>query len=147
MDRHPPIVYDPAPRPQEIDRLSEGINTFSVPAVGPSNRVNLTYFVKGDAGEILAGVHGNTDWGWLYISALWVDESLRGTGLGSALMAKAEALAIERGCTQAYLQTMSYQAPDFYAKLGYTVFAELEDIPPPHKCIFFRKQLGDRRSS
>lgn len=138
---HPPILFDPTPRPQDIDRLGDGINAFSVPAVGPSNRLDLTYLVKNEAGEVLAGVHGNTDWGWLYISALWVDESLRGMGLGSALMAKAEALAVERGCTNAYLQTMSYQAPDFYAKLGYTVFAELEDIPPPHRCIFFRKAL------
>ena len=137
------IVFDPSPSSQDIDRLGDGINAFSVPAVGPSNRVYFTYFVKDKAGEILAGVHGNTDWGWLYINALWVDESLRGTGLGRALMAKAEALAIERGCRHAYLQTMSYQAPDFYAKLGYTVFAELEDIPPPHRCIFFRKRLGD----
>ena len=136
-----PIVCEPTPSPQDIERLGDGINQFSVPAVGPSNRVYLTYFVKNAAGDVLAGVHGNTDWGWLYISALWVDESLRGTGLGRALMAQAEAEAVRRGCTQAYLQTMSYQAPGFYAKLGYTVFAELEDMPPPHRCIFFRKAL------
>ncbi len=140
---HPPIIFEPNPRPQEIDRLGEGINTFSVPAVGPSKRVYLTYFVKDEAGEILAGVHGNMDWGWLYISALWVDESLRGTGLGRALMRRAEEAAVDQGCTHAYLQTMSYQAPDFYTKLGYAVFAELEDIPPPHRCIFFRKRLGN----
>jgi len=138
---HPPIVFEPNPTPQEIDCLGQGINDFSVPAVGPSGRVDLTYFVKDEAGEILAGVHGNTDWGWLYISAVWVDESLRGMGLGSALMAQAEDEARRRGCRNAYLQTMSYQVPDFYAKLGYSVFAELEDIPPPHRCVFFRKVL------
>lgn len=138
---HPPILFEPNPHPQEIDALGQGINAFSVPAVGPSNRIYLTYFVRGDDGEILAGVHGNMDWGWLYVSALWVDESLRGTGLGRRLMAQIEAAALDQGCTQAYLQTMSYQAPGFYAKLGYTVFAELEGIPPPHKCIFLRKVL------
>ena len=139
----PAIVFESNPRPQDIDRLGQGIDAFNLPTVGLSDRVDLTLFVRDDRGTILAGLHGNTVGGWLYISSLWVDEALRGTGLGSALMRRAEEEAVGRGCVHAYLNTFSYQAPAFYAKLGYVVFAELEDFPAPHRRIFFRKRLGD----
>ena len=138
----PAIVFESNPRPQDIDRLGQGIDAFDLPTVGPSDRVDLTYFVRGDRGTILAGMHGNTVDGWLYISSLWVDEALRGTGLGSALMRRAEDEGRRRGCTHAYLDTFSYQAPAFYARLGYVVFAELEDFPAPHRRIFLSQAPG-----
>jgi hypothetical protein len=40
-----------------------------------------------------------------------------------------------------YLDTLSVQAPEFYQKLGFTRFAELEDFPDEVSKIFFRKRL------
>jgi hypothetical protein len=36
---------------------------------------------------------------------------------------------------------MSFQAPDFYRKLGYEEFGRLDDFPPGHSRLFFRKNL------
>jgi hypothetical protein len=36
---------------------------------------------------------------------------------------------------------MSFQAPEFYKKLGYHIFGKLENFPAEHSMIFLRKRL------
>ena len=80
-------------------------------------------------------------WEWLYIDLLWVREDLRGHGHGRQLMIRMEDAARQHGAKNVYLDTFSFQAPDFYKKLGYQVFGELQDFPPGQQRYFFRKQL------
>ena len=49
--------------------------------------------------------------------------------------------AIERGCTNAHLDTFSFQARPFYEKLGYRVFGTLENHPAGHQHYFMTKSL------
>jgi hypothetical protein len=49
-----------------------------------------------------------------------------------------------RGCHSARLDTFSFQAPEFYRRMGYEVFGVL-DYPPDHKRIFLKKQLKELR--
>jgi hypothetical protein len=37
---------------------------------------------------------------------------------------------------------MSFQAPDFYRKLGYQEYAVLERFPAPHRRHYFMKDLA-----
>jgi len=53
----------------------------------------------------------------------------------------AEDEARHRGAKNAYLDTFSFQAPDFYKKHGYRVFGELQDFPPGHQRHFLTKRL------
>jgi hypothetical protein len=57
-------------------------------------------------------------------------------------MTKAEGEALKRGCHSVWLDTFSFQAPGFYQKLGYEIFATL-DCPPEHKHYFMRKRLAE----
>ena len=52
-----------------------------------------------------------------------------------------EAEAARHGSINVYLNTFTFEAPEFYKKLGYTVFAELKDFPPGHSRLFLRKTL------
>jgi len=70
-----------------------------------------------------------------------VSDRVRGSSYGTRLMEHIEREAIARGCTDAYLDTFSFQAPEFYKRLGYEVFGELEDFPVGHSRIFLRKRL------
>jgi GNAT superfamily N-acetyltransferase len=72
---------------------------------------------------------------------LWVHESLRGQGFGAQLLAAAEAHAREQACTDAYLSTFDFQAPEFYRTRGYQSFGELADYPRGHSYHFMRKRL------
>jgi GNAT superfamily N-acetyltransferase len=54
--------------------------------------------------KVLGGLTGFTGMGLLFIKLLWVDDSLRGKGVGSQLMLKAEQVARERRCTKAFVK-------------------------------------------
>lgn len=53
-------------------------------------------------------------------------------------MKRAELYAVERGCTNAFLDTFSFQARPFYEKLGYRVFGILENhlFEPPRATVW-----------
>lgn len=72
----------------------------------------LGVFVR-DRENIVAGLAGETYCGWLFIRYLWVSDSLRGQGVGRQLMDEAERRASERGCHSVWLDTFSFQAPEF----------------------------------
>ena len=57
-------------------------------------------------------------------------------------LARAEEVAVERGCTHARLDTFDFQARDFYERLGYTVYAELPGFPTGHAQLHLRKVLA-----
>lgn len=136
------ITFEENPADEEIQILGEGIEQYTESKFGSRGNKPLTFFLRDDVGSIVGGVHGNYgEWGWLYISTLWVSERVRGSGYGTLLMQHIEGAAIKDGCTNAYLDTFSFQAPEFYQKLGYTIFAELEDFPAGHSRCFLRKRL------
>jgi len=56
-------------------------------------------------------------------------------------LAKAEELAIQKGCRNAHLETNDFQSLEFYKRRGYMVFGELEDLPEGHTKYYLRKQL------
>lgn len=49
---------------------------------------------------------------------------------------------MKRGCQYAYLDTFSFQAPEFYQKRGYVIFGELPNFPEGHHRFFLKKELG-----
>ena len=89
----------------------------------------------------MGGLHGHTGLGWLYIDVLWVAEEIRGKGFGTQLVEAAEVEAGRRGCHSAYLYTYSFQQPEFYEKLGYEEFGQLNDFPDGHVKYFMKKSL------
>ncbi|HYZ41261.1 MAG TPA: GNAT family N-acetyltransferase [Stellaceae bacterium] len=90
---------------------------------------------------VVGGVIGQVFWKWLYAKLVWVEKPFRGTGIGKAVMQKAEERARELGLTGIYLWTQSWQAPDFYRKLGFESFVVFENFPRGRKRLGFRKYL------
>ncbi len=94
--------------------LSDRINEFNVEVTGFDDGRWLRAAQRGPDGSLEAGLSGWTWGGCGYIEYLWVRDDLRGTGIGSRLLAAAETEARARGCTQIVLSSHSFQAPDFY---------------------------------
>ena len=137
------ITFEENPAVEEIQILSDGIEQYMRSKIGARENTPLTFFLRDDEGSIIGGVHGNysAQSGWLYVSTLWVSEQVRSGGYGTRLLERIEREAARRGCTDVYLDTFSFQALEFYRKLGYTVFGELENFPPGHQRCFLKKKL------
>jgi GNAT superfamily N-acetyltransferase len=106
---------------------------------------SLSCFLRGDDGELIAGLDGFTWGGYAMIEWLWVTESARGNGLGRSLVQSAEREAAARGCVVVRVNTHSFQAPDFYRKLGYEELGFAAGAPSGHGEFFFAKELSAGR--
>ena len=94
----------------------------------PANAPRPLYIVLyDDQNEIAGGLIGESQFHWLKIEIMSVRQDLRGKGFGSQLMRMAEEEGVRRGCKYAFLDTMSYQAPRFYQKLGYQIAGQIAD--------------------
>jgi GNAT superfamily N-acetyltransferase len=105
--------------------------------------------LRDEAGDIVGGLFARKFYHWLFVELLFVPTAARGTGLGSAMLKRAELFAREKGCIGIWLDTFSFQAPDFYRKLGFVQFGALDDYPAGSTRFFFQKRLdqaiaGDR---
>ncbi|AXF01720.1 GNAT family N-acetyltransferase [Paraburkholderia hospita] len=101
----------------------------------------LCVFIRDGKERIVGGLTAKTYWEYLEIQFLWVDESHRAIGLASDLMATAEKEAAKRGCKHVFLDTLSFQAPGFYERLGYSEFGRLEGFSGRHDRHFLHKSL------
>jgi GNAT superfamily N-acetyltransferase len=90
---------------------------------------------------VIGGLWAVSYWKWLFVDQLFVPESCRGQGLGTDLLRRAEAHALQRGCIGVWLLSFSFQAPGFYLRHGYTAFGAIEEYPPGHRCTYFSKRL------
>lgn len=135
------ITREDDAKPEDLQILGDGIESYTRAKIADRHRQKLAFFLRDAENRIVGGVYGNSGWNWLYINMLWVSEAVRGSGFGTALIRAAEQEALQRGCPNIYLDTFTFQAVDFYLKLGYTIFGELEDFPPGERRVFLRKKL------
>lgn len=89
----------------------------------------------------MAGLVGSAYGGKLHLRLLWVNPDYRSRGLGRQLMDGAEEIAIDMGCTSVVVDTMSFQAPEFYVKLGYQRSGVFEGYAGGASRHYFEKQL------
>jgi ribosomal protein S18 acetylase RimI-like enzyme len=135
------IVFEPALSPEARQRIELGVDLHNVAATQLPEFHTLAFVLRDASGEVRGGLLGDLWGGWLHISFLWVDAPLRRQGWARKLMRAAERHAVARGARAAHLETFSFQARPLYKKLGYEVFATLEDFPPGHQKFFLHKRL------
>jgi GNAT superfamily N-acetyltransferase len=139
MDEELRIETDP--RLDDVAALGEHLHRHGVAATGFDDGRWLAIFVRDAAGDVTAGLHGWTWAGTGYVKTLWVREDLRRQGLGARLLEAAEREAARRGCREMQLDTLAYQAPGFYRRLGYEQIGDLPGWPAGSRRLFFRKAL------
>ena len=72
-----------------------------------------------------------------------VEENWRRQGIGKKLVAAAELEMQRQGCRQIIVDTMAYQAPAFYQRLGYEITATIPDYYATFDRIILRKHLPE----
>lgn len=129
------------PNKNEIEFVNNALEKFNNMHVGPDNHLLLNIVEYDENQNVIAGILGGTYWVWLHIDILWVDENFRSKKIGSRLLIAAENEAKKRGCHSVHVDTMSWQAPEFYKKHGYELISELDNIPNGYKKFHFIKRL------
>jgi ribosomal protein S18 acetylase RimI-like enzyme len=111
-------------------------------AAGHGTQAERLHVLAHDAeGRLVGACGGEMLWGDLYIDLMWVDEKVRGQGIGSEVIRRVEVEAQQRGCFRIHLDTMSFQAPTFYPRLGYREFARLGGYPAGAERIYYVKDF------
>lgn len=128
--------------PQARAVIQQGLKDYNIEHIGDYGYSDVELYARDAAGQVVGGLFGHSGMGWLYVDYLWLDRAQRGAGLGAALMAQVEEEARRRGCVGVFLYTYSFQAPDFYQKLGFEFMGVLDDCPPGHQRIYLKKPLA-----
>src|SRR5215831_123124 len=106
--------------------LLEKLRVFNEGVAGPYKIQPLSLSIRTDKGSLIGGLSGLFYWNLLHVDLLWVDSQHRRSRYGTALLVHAEQMARKRKCEVIFLDTYSFQAPDFYRRHGYESFGKLE---------------------
>jgi GNAT superfamily N-acetyltransferase len=135
------LTYEINPDKKDIQFLDDKIFENSFLKIGEYSYQKIAFFIREKTHKIVAGLHGHTGLGWLYIDVLWVEKNYRSKGLGRQLLEAAESEAAKRECHGVYLYTYSFQQPIFYENLGYQIFGQLDNFPDGHSKYFMKKAI------
>ena len=135
------ISYDDEPQKATWGIIGRGVSEHNTQQAGDDTGRLLCFALHAPDDEIVGGVIGSTYWDWFQLDLMWVKEELRGQGYGHRLLTLAEEEARKRGAKNAFLDTFTFQAPDFYKQHGYEVFGELPDFPDGYRRFYMKKQL------
>lgn len=100
--------------------------------------VNL--FLKSADNKTCGGLIGEIFLNFLEVKYLFVEEEFRKLGYGKKLLAEVEKLAKANSCDFIKLDTLSFQALDFYKRQGFVVFGTLENVGG-HTHYYLKKDL------
>jgi len=82
--------------------------------------------------------------GWFYLTDLFVEKEYRFQSVGAKLLNNLEKEIIKIGVKNIWTWTAGYEAPPFYQKQGYHIFAEMENWYSDRSSrVGFRKELSN----
>jgi GNAT superfamily N-acetyltransferase len=132
-----------APDPRVRAVIGGGLARYNDDLTGIQDRRDLAVLVSDSvSGEVVGGIIGRTSLGLMFIDLVYLPKALRRGGIGSRMLKLAEDEGRARGCVSAMLYTISFQAPDFYARHGWREFGRIPCKPDGTARIFFTKDLA-----
>ncbi len=135
------IVADTKPKDEDIKVIETGLREFNKRHTGMEDIETRAVYIK-EGVEIKGGITYICIKPLTYVKLLWVSDDLRGKGYGEKLLSAAEEDAKTQGSTKVMLDTFSFQAPEFYKKMGYKDVFEIDGYPVESaKRIWLIKEL------
>ena len=126
---------------EDIDFVIEQLKQFNANCLSLPRNDYLTplqFHFRTQDDTIIAGINAALiAKSTVFVSILWVDEQHRGKDYGSKLLQHVETEARKHGARMIHLDTLDFQARDFYAKYGYEVYPTLEDSPSSGHCRYY----------
>ena len=129
----------------EKDRktLHEGLHRHVKAHVGDDDKgISIKLVIRGQENELIGGLYAWTTLHNLIFEHIWIEEGYRGKGLGRILMLEGERIARENGCIASQASSFSFQAPDFFEKMGYKILGVSKGYPHPASESYFIKKYN-----
>jgi len=137
------LTVTDAPSAEAVAVIEHGLGDYNREQAGYWDSRPLAVLVRDpETDAISGGILGRTSLGLCFIDLVFLPKALRGSGLGSAMMRQAEDEARRRRCRAVVLYTISFQAPEFYERLGYRRFGTIACNPPGTSRVFMTKDLA-----
>lgn len=86
-------------------------------------------FIYQEGDQILGRIVGFIHWNYLQIELFFVAKDTQGQGVGTKLLAHVEKIAREKQLAYILLETMSFNAPRFYEKNGFSILSTIQNSP------------------
>jgi len=138
-----PVIAEEEPGSEAEAAVLGGLVAYNAAATGRGFARDRLLFTARDAeGALLGGLKAEIAWDWLMIDIFWLDARARGQGLGTRMLAAAEAAGRARGAIGAHLYSSTFQAPGFYIRQGYEEIGRLRDRPPGQDRVWLAKRWG-----
>lgn len=147
MDMKYKITQETNPKYDDVQVLGDGIMEYASQRKGHKPIEFFAFFIRDENNQICGGCSCCNLYGCLYVDQLWVQETLRERGYGTQLMLAAEKLGREIGCTFSTVNTMDWEALDFYKKLGYEIEFERHGFLKNSTFYFLRKSIHNNVSN
>ena len=129
--------------PVDLDAIDKGLSEFNEQSADLASVRPLHVVARDERGQLIGGLVGRT-WGLCCeILVLWVEKNARQSGIGTTLVRHAETEAARRGCVTVFLETFSFQAPEFYSRLGYKTKHQIDGMPDGICKSYMLRQLSD----
>lgn len=135
------VTYTSEPTGEDFFTIFNCLDAETTPRIGPSSLSQVALLLHDEASTVVGGLWGHVSYKWLTIDLLFVPADMRFKGLGSELVIKAEAVALERGCNGIQVMTYAFQAPDFYERHGFEIFTKQKEPSTEHVQVHLIKHL------
>ena len=122
-------------------KIGAGLDAFNKFAAPLDEVVPLDVIARENS-EIIGGAIGRTWGACCELLNLWVHDQHRRRGIGTQLMQAFESAAVERKCRLMYLDTFSFQSPEFYQSIGCEVVAEFDGFGHGIRRFILQKSIG-----
>ena len=141
MSGEPRVTLTAERDPRAEAVVEDGLAAYNRERIGRADSQILDLLVRDERGEIVGGLLGHTSLRLFFLDLFYLPPELRRGGLGTRVISEAETEARRRGCTAAFVVTVTFQAPGFYEKHGYRRFGEIPCPPDGATRIFLSKVL------
>jgi GNAT superfamily N-acetyltransferase len=100
-------------------QIYEGFSRHAIEMTGHDEKFDAVAFVAMEDTMLAGAIVVERFWDALHVKYVYVDDRYRNQGIGTRLMQRAIGYGLEQNCPFAFVETMSFQALDFYQKMGF----------------------------
>ena len=124
------------------EAILHGLKDHDIAKYGTSGILDpISFYIKNQEKEIISAIVCQPFWGALHIKYVWTHYKNRKEGYSSRLMEEVFRYAKKYKFSFIYVETLNFQAPDFYKKFGFEIEFIRKGFSKDVAFFYMRKNL------